>query len=299
MVTRDSHRKSAFTACPFGGVCPQSRTTAASPSDHAIQKHLQVLMYHRVCGEQESVTSRYVVSKRTFRRQMKFLTLHGFCTPTIENILRGVPSHCPAKRQPIIITFDDGYLDTYEYAFPVLQEFGLSAMVFLITDFSRGVNSWDENGALSKAPLLRPDHIRKMSESGIQFGIHSFTHPSLPSLSDAELEQELSLGRAAWRDATHQTFLTLAYPYGDVNQRVKNAAKKAGYHCAFSAYSGPLRYSSDLFEIRRIFMTNRSSPFYLLYKTSGLDHLFRWGVWFLKHRFGGRIMRSERPMTSL
>ena len=291
MRTENRHLKAEHRVCPWGGMCPQSPVKSPSRSTIGKRKRLQVLMYHRVCPDSQAVTSRFVVSKDTFRKQMEFLALHGFCTPTISNILLGATENCNAGKQPIIITFDDGYLDTYENAFPILKEFGLSPIVFVIADFSRSVNSWDKDGALCNAPLLRPYHIRIMSESGIQFGVHSLTHSSLPSLNDAELDQELCLSRTALKGVIRQTFPILAYPYGDVNERVKNAGKRAGYRCAFSAHSGPLKYSSDLFEIRRIFMTNRTSRIYLMYKASGLDHVFRWGVWRLKRLFvsGSRI----------
>ena len=255
-------------------------------------------MYHRICPDSETVTSRYVVSRSTFRKQMESLAQYGFCTPTIANILCGATGNCRTGKQPIVITFDDGYLDLYENAFPVLQEFGLSAVIFVVGDPSCRVNSWDTDADLSNIELLRPHHIRRMSESGIQFGTHSFTHPSLPGLSDTELDKELSGGKEALERIVHNPFPVLAYPYGNVNERVKIAAKRAGYQCAFSSYSGPLKYASDLFEIRRIFMTNRSSRIYLRYKASGLDHVFRWGVWYLKQLVSKRG-RHHRKASSL
>ena len=286
METEGNNGKMELKACPFGGSCPRFPIPGRSGFHAARKKPLQVLMYHRVCPDNEVVTSRYVVRKSTLRRQMEFLILHGFCTPTISSILCGATENCNAGRHPIIITFDDGYLDTYENAFPIFQEFGLSPIVFVIADFSRSVNSWDHNGDLHNMPLLRPDHLRVMSKSGIQFGIHSFTHPSLPGLSDADLDRELTLGKSSLEAITHQSSPTIAYPFGDVDDRVKIAAKRAGYQCAFSSYSGPLKHSTDLYEIRRIFMTDRSSRIYLIYKASGLDHLLRWGVWYLKQLVG-------------
>jgi peptidoglycan/xylan/chitin deacetylase (PgdA/CDA1 family) len=243
-----------------------------------------VLMYHRVCPDSEEVTSRYVVSKSNFRKQMEFLSRNGYYTPTLDKFLHGTLKE--NRSRPIVITFDDGYLDNYENAFPVLQEFGFSALIFLVTDFSRSANWWDKPGRLGNAELLRPHHIQSMSKAGIQFGAHSFSHPRLPELGDNELGEELRKSKLSLENTVEQSFSPIAYPYGCVDNRVKDAVRRAGFHCGFAVYSGPLSYSSDLFEIRRVFMTNRASFIYLLYKAYGADHLVQWALWSVKKLFG-------------
>jgi peptidoglycan/xylan/chitin deacetylase (PgdA/CDA1 family) len=134
-----------------------------------------------------------------------------------------------------------------------------------------------------------------MSEAGIEFGSHSFSHSSLPLLSDRELEDELLKGKKSLEGIVQQPFSAIAYPYGDVDERVKNAVKHAGYDCGFAAHTGPLKFSTDLFEIRRIIMTNRSSWAYLNFKLSGGDHFMRWGVWYAKKLIGKKIEYHVAP----
>jgi peptidoglycan/xylan/chitin deacetylase (PgdA/CDA1 family) len=217
---------------------------------------------------------------------MEFLARHGFYTPPLAELLNGTTVNHPKGKRPIIITFDDGYRDNYENAFPVLREFGFSAIVFLVSDFSRRTNWWDRPQWLGNTELLQPHQIQSMRDSGIEFGEHSFSHRSLPGLNDHELDEELVKGRTALEAIVQDPLPVIAYPYGDVDERVKKAAKRAGYACGFAAHTGPLKFYSDLYEIRRIIMINRSDWAYLNFKFSGTDRFIRWGVWLVKNHVG-------------
>lgn len=260
-----------------------------------MKKIIQVLLYHRVCTDREPAESRFVVSRSTFRRQIGFLANHGFFTPRFSDLLDGALTKNREGKHPIIITFDDGYLDNYENAFPILQEFGFSAVIFVVPDFSRRTNWWDPPGRLGNIELLLPQHIKHMSDSGIEFGAHSFSHSSLPSLSDDRLEHELLAARVALEDLVQQPVAMVAYPYGDVDNRVKSAARRLGYQCGFAAHSGPLTLCSDLYEIRRSPVSNRLGWIYLMFKFSILDHLFRWSIWRIKQLVGIKASYHVTP----
>ncbi len=247
-----------------------------------VKKNIPILLYHRVCADIEPVESRFVVSRSTFHRQMEFLAQHGFYTPSMSDLLVASSIDDHGKKEPIIITFDDGYLDVLENALPVMQEFGFTAVIFVVTDFSRKANWWDPPDQLGNARLFEPHHIQLMSEMGIQFGAHSFSHRSLPGLSNRELLEELQKGRAGLESVLRQPCVAVAYPYGDVDERVKEAAKRVGYQYGFAAYTGPLGLSSDLFEIRRTTVANHSNGVYLRYKLSGLARLVDWALWKVK-----------------
>ncbi|MEK9136549.1 MAG: polysaccharide deacetylase family protein [Bacteroidota bacterium] len=251
-------------------------------------KNVQVLMYHRVCSDDESVTSPYALSRNVFRRQMEYLLAHGYRVLRIADLITQDQNSVPSGERGVLITFDDGYLDNYENAFPVLQEFGFTACISLVADFNRRRNWWDRRYAIMKAPLLRPDQISEMVKGGIEFGTHTINHPSLPSLGERELEQELIGSKHIVEDITGKPVRWLAYPYGDVNSRVKRAARKAGYSCGFAVNSGPLHFESDLYEIRRICIVNNASSAYLLSELSGFRKTFRWGRWAMKRLVGGR-----------
>ncbi len=251
--------------------------------DH--MKAIPVLMYHQVCEDGTFEPSKFVVSASTFRRQLQFLADHGFSTPRIVDILgrKNGP-----ENKPVILTFDDGYLNNYQVAFPLLQQFGFSALISLVADPALRTNVWDQGKGIPSAALMEPRHIREMAEYGIEFGSHSYRHRSLPTLTGEELTTELTRSKEVIEDILGKRVEALVYPYGDVDERVKNAVRQTGYDCAFATHSGPLDFYSDLYEIRRMLITDNADPVYMQWMLSGGKKAFMWGVGMTKKLFGKR-----------
>jgi peptidoglycan/xylan/chitin deacetylase (PgdA/CDA1 family) len=207
----------------------------------------------------------------------------------------------PAGKKPVLLTFDDGYLNNYQFAFPLLQEFGFSALIALVADPSIRTNSWDRGKGIPVSALMEPCHVREMAAQGIEFGSHSYRHLSLPALDDAELEKELRRSKETIEQMLGQAVEALVYPYGDVDERVKQGVRAAGYQCAFATHSGPLWFHSDLFEIRRMLIQNNADPLYLHWLLSGGKKTIMWGTGLAKkilgkhNKFQGEMHQAERP----
>ena len=240
---------------------------------------LQTLMYHRVCSGEEWYPSPYVVTQSSFRRQMHYLRDRGFYTPGLSAILAGKIPERSNGSTPFLLTLDDGYLDNYTKAFPVLQEIGFTATIFLVADFSQRYNWWDVPYGTPRAELLGRGHIEEMARKGIEFGSHTMNHPRLPRLSDGDLVHELAQSRHVIEDIVQKPVVSLAYPYGASDVRVKSVVKNAGYVCAFGANTGPLSLWSDPFDIRRLNVENATGPIGMKAKMSGAEKSILWAWW--------------------
>jgi peptidoglycan/xylan/chitin deacetylase (PgdA/CDA1 family) len=179
---------------------------------------------------------------------------------------------------PVLLTFDDGYQDNLELALPILQEQGFTATVFPVLGLRARRTWWDAEPALH-APLLSPAEMRTLEAEGIELGSHTLDHRRLTRLGDRELRDELARSRDALGAIAARPLPVLAYPYGDVDRRVKQAARESGYGAALSVHTGPLRLGADPFEIRRVCVTNSASPAYLALALSGAGRLYRWFKW--------------------
>lgn len=174
------------------------------------------------------------------RRQVTRLLARGWQPTTFSAGLTA-----PGGRQ-FAVTFDDGFLSTYERALPVLAELDVVATAFVPTALLTAGRplSWDgfDPAPLSSSLELQPmtwAHARDLVARGWEVGSHSLTHPRLPSLTDAALRDELSRSRQECAERTGAPCRSIAYPFGAVDDRVQDAAHAAGY--AWGASLGPHR----------------------------------------------------------
>ncbi len=264
-----------------------TRITIAHGGFMMLGAGIQPLVYHRVCSDSEYFSSSYVVSASDFRRQMEYLVHHGYRSVRLDELLHeNRSSNGTGKR--VLITFDDGYRDNYTHALPVLKDLGLTAVVFLVADFTRRVNWWDTPMGVPETELLDSTHIRAMADAGVEFGSHTLFHSSLPQLPDDDLRAELRDSKAAIEAVTGMPVRAFSYPYSHVDARVKSALREAGYACGFAVNDGPLSAADDLFEIRRVNVTADAHGARFGVKLSGCEKLGLWTWWKIRRGLRGR-----------
>jgi peptidoglycan/xylan/chitin deacetylase (PgdA/CDA1 family) len=143
----------------------------------------------------------------------------------------------PPARRTVALTFDDAYRSVFERAFPVLQALGLPATVFVPTEWVEkgepmgwgGIDRWlGSEHERELAPMTWRD-LEALLEAGWEVGSHTRTHPHLPEIDDAALADELEESKAECERLLRRPCTSVAYPYGDVDARVVEAAARAGY----------------------------------------------------------------------
>lgn len=218
-----------------------------------------ILMYHSVAPGAD-LSNRLVVSPETFDKQMRLLKERGFNVIPAEELARNIQNGRRMPLHTVAITFDDGYKDNYTYAFPVLKKYGLPATIFVIT------------GEVGRSDRLSWGEIMTMRDSGLAaFGSHTLSHCILTEVpSDAELSRELSGSRALLENKLGAPVRTFAYPCGFFDDRVKEAAGKAGYEFAFATNPRQKVGNRDLMALKRIRISQRSgSSFVFWFQASG------------------------------
>jgi peptidoglycan/xylan/chitin deacetylase (PgdA/CDA1 family) len=233
-----------------------------------------VLCYHNVVGSNDDGAANTLglhMPLAAFERQMRWLRDHYTVVPLEElvgRVLRG-----RSLRGVAAVTFDDGYVGVFEHAWPLLRDLGLSATVFIVADAPGREDGfwWDDPDVLrvyspdqeqrwltthqgdrariveSVVPTRPPWQPRRWcrpatwetiasaaGSGGLQFGVHSATHRSLPVLNDADLNREVVESRDVIQRNTGVTPVFFTYPYGLWNDRVRRAVRSAGYRAAFT-----------------------------------------------------------------
>jgi peptidoglycan/xylan/chitin deacetylase (PgdA/CDA1 family) len=195
--------------------------------------NLLVLCYHAVSERWPASLS---VTPEAFERQVRLLSRSGFEGETFDR----ATSRAPDGRR-VAITFDDAYLSVFELAKPILDDAGFPATVFVPTDYPARPGqpmAWDGIDKWAGGPYereLRPmswEQLGMLADAGWEIGSHTCSHPRLSSLTDEDLALELVESRLAVAERLNRPCNTLAYPYGDHDVRVVEAARVAGYVAA-------------------------------------------------------------------
>jgi peptidoglycan/xylan/chitin deacetylase (PgdA/CDA1 family) len=156
------------------------------------------------------------------------------------------------------MTFDDGYEDFFFEVFPHLERFELKPIIFLPAKLIGLTNMWDLPHGAPSRKLLSLNQIRELHRHGVGFGSHTLTHPALTRLSDHELRREVEDSKAQLEDLLGSEISCFAYPYGDLDQRVRSAVGQAGYRFAFSTKAG-LNFWDDLLTVKRLEVNDHDS----------------------------------------
>ncbi len=194
-----------------------------------------ILNYHSINTESRI---RSTTSPRLFEDHMEWLSSECRVLPLRE--IAGRPLDSLAADRPVVaLTFDDGYADIFERAFPVLQRYGFSATLFLTVGFI----DRDEtvlrrfaklaNCRATQCSPLSWDQVREMSRHGIEAAAHTFSHPNLVHLETPDLDFELRDARSRLEERVGAKVDGFAYPFGKptchLNRRVVDAVASAGY----------------------------------------------------------------------
>ncbi len=229
---------------------------------------IPVLMYHRVGGANNAWEARYAITATNFHAHMQALARAGYQAVGIDAMVNWLEGGQALPEGGFLLTFDDGFRGVREYALPVLEKLGWPSTVFLVSDLIGGEDVWSRksNPDGTTYPLLSSAEILDMKGRGVSFHSHTRCHASLPTLSDAELFDQLTGSHQALSQLLGQEVNYLAYPYGHLDERVEAATRAAGYRAAFSTQPGFNRSDVNRFRIRRLDVFGTDTPSMLLRK---------------------------------
>jgi len=179
------------------------------------EKHgLRIMMFHaigssRVHGDPQGLNAISVERFTDFVEVLKsFRTVPLFPLGIADSALS------------VAVSFDDGYADNLHVAAPLLLDAGIPFTVFVATDCVRSRASG----------FLSPEELQELSNmAGVTIGSHGCSHTALTKCSDGVLAFELNDSRSYLEDLLGHEVLTISYPYGAADRRVRSAAAAAGY----------------------------------------------------------------------
>ncbi len=218
-------------------------TSTASSSVRAIR--VPILMYHYVSvppPDADKYRLDLSVTPEQFETQMDYLQINGYHPVRLSDLSDYLLNGTPLPAKPIVLTFDDGYSDIYQNAYPILKNHKFPATLFIITRFV-DENRW---GYMSWAQL------DELAKNGMDIGSHTLDHPSLRGKSRAYQTTEVTDSKKMIEEHLGNTVVSFSYPAGQYDATTIAALRNAGYLGAVTEIQGTRQSTDMLYELRRI-----------------------------------------------
>ncbi|HEX6186944.1 MAG TPA: polysaccharide deacetylase family protein [Pyrinomonadaceae bacterium] len=219
-----------------------------------------VLCYHRVLPRTaDSDPAAYAVTPQQFREQMSLLASEGFNSLSLEHVRAALSGNRELPPRSVLVTFDDGFADTYLTAWPIARQFGITLNLFLCTGLLAGeaIEVFDQPRAADRANrrefphLWRPlnwDEVREMSIAGVGLGFHSHTHRIHANLSREQIAADASQGLSLLAQEVGVRPIFFAFPYGhngSYSADAISALREKGIEIFFTTHIGRTPLATD------------------------------------------------------
>ena len=211
-----------------------------------------ILMYHMVSEPKTSQDRRFAIPPHRFARHIRGLADRDYRFVSLADLLNFVSGTSSLPQNAVSLTFDDGYADNYEKAYPILDRYGVPATIFLVSGLVGKKNEWMNGRGFSERHLMSWEQARELDRHGITLGAHTVNHVRLPNVDHAIARRELKDCKRMIEDQLGKEICHFAYPYGLLNESIRDLVSEAGFRTACSTRPGPNTRSTDLLILKRI-----------------------------------------------
>jgi peptidoglycan/xylan/chitin deacetylase (PgdA/CDA1 family) len=234
---------------------------------------IPILMYHSVADEDESALQPYywiATRPAQFMRQMRWLHEHGYRTASLASAVGLLQAGAGTAEKTVVITFDDGYRNFCQHAFPALEQFGFTATMFLPT-----ASIGDQSQVFNRRECMTWGEVRELQQRGISFGSHTVNHPQLYGLEPDRIREEIVRSRQTIEDKAGCAVNSFAYPYAfpqidrPFKTMLRATLEESGYRYGVCTQIGRAGAASDPLFLERLPVNSADDPALLQAKLAG------------------------------
>ena len=218
-------------------------------------RNVPILMYHSISDEAEPKFRRWTVRPNQFRSHLTMVRLQGYTPLTVSDYVNRLNRrNLPEK--PILITFDDGFEDFHTHALPLLNEFEISATLYVTTGYVGDRSKWLSAAGEGERKMLSAKQILNLAQNRIEIGAHTVTHPQLDTIPEQQAAHEIKHSKL-WLEAILGAKVnSFAYPHGYYSPSVRKMVIDAGFTSACGVKHALSHPRDDRFAMARIIVGN-------------------------------------------
>ncbi len=227
----------APTDTPIPTDTPEPTETPAPMWNSGGEVVAPILLYHHISDA--GMGNRYYITPDVFRSQLQALRDWGYTSITVSALVNVLVNGGELPARPVVITFDDGNVDVYQYAFPIMHEMGFVGTFYIV------------GNRLQSRYYVTAEQLQEMVNDGWEIGSHSMSHIDL-TLDHSVINYEVAQSRATLEEAIGQPVNTFAYPYGVIDEFVTSKVSEYGYIAGMGLGSSWKHTMGTLYYLSRI-----------------------------------------------
>ena len=219
-----------------------------------------IVMLHRVREKSNNheplATNSLTITPAALEELINGYQIKGWRFVSMDDVVGKIPLRSTfgapnSQSTPFVsLTFDDGFLDTYTTAYPLLKQLKVPFCVYMTSDFYRGTArpQWDRD-----AKMINIEQLLEMSSDPLcTIGAHTCSHPRLSGLTKEEQWREIKECKKDLEQVLGKEVRHLAYPHGDYNQTTVDIVTELGFKTAVTTSGRFVRSDSRLMELDRL-----------------------------------------------
>ncbi len=212
----------------------------------------EILMLHSVVENYKSLskTAQWEISAELLEKTILEYKLKGYLFVTLDQICEQLIKGKSFRKKFVCFTFDDGFADNYELAYPILKKYNCPFTIYITTGFIE--NSATADWYEEKPTMLNKEQLLELSKDPLcTIGSHTLTHPHLTEMDLGTQKDEILKSKQLLEQWLGKPVLHFAYPYGDYNQKLMNLVENCGYQTAVLCNGNYVRRGQSLFTLNR------------------------------------------------
>ena len=222
----------------------------SASEDEEEEIELPIIMYHSILKE-KSRSGKYTITPDILEEDLKYIASKGYTTITMNELINYVYNNEELPEKPIIITFDDGYYNNFEYVIPILKKYNMKAVISIVGEYTDkftksgeanlnyGYMRWEDiKQAMEEGIIEFQNHTYNMhSDTGSRKGAMKKKGESLEKYKEAFISDIMKL-QNEFKENTNYVPTTFTYPFGAVSKGTTDFVKEMGFKSSLSCSSG-------------------------------------------------------------
>lgn len=236
------------TLTPTSTVATESANADYKPAPNDYCLYVPIFMYHHIENYQEAQQeghAQLTVADTWFDQQMQYLTTHGYTSIGLQQLIDDLYARQPVPAKSFVVTIDDGYVDWYTYAWPILKKYHVIGNLMV------------PSGLIGNPDYLSWDQLKEMASSNvIQVYNHTWSHASLGGATKDKIEFEMTTSQQQLQTELGKPINIMAYPYGSFSPLAISILQQDHFIAALTTMPGQTECLSNVMELPRVRIGN-------------------------------------------